>query len=79
MITVTAARKVAKRARQHGYYATGHQVYSAIYVHCPECRREVHVEPLWRQGETHVQALDRAMLDHLRSPYDDERCPGARD
>jgi hypothetical protein len=78
-MTKTDARKVAKRARQYGYFAPqGGQPFHPIYVFCPLCREQVWAERDWRNGETVIRALDRVMVEHVTTQWDDERCAGKR-
>lgn len=65
-MTKTEMRKIARRARQYGYFRKSD---SAGYVFCPECRAEVaaprFIDYAKGRWETWPVALDRAMLDHL--------------
>jgi hypothetical protein len=58
--TKTEMRRIARRARQHGHYRSG----ADLYVYCPDCRAKV-ASPLSRYAGTVTQQLDRAMLAHL--------------
>ncbi|MBX6391393.1 MAG: hypothetical protein IRZ08_20795 [Frankia sp.] len=76
------AGRIARRARAYGYFALDDYQCRA-YVLCPLCRAKVHAE---RYQNHHsdaglkrllLKALDAAMVTHLTSEYDDERCPRA--
>ncbi|MEU8195329.1 hypothetical protein AB0C10_16260 [Microbispora amethystogenes] len=61
--TKTSRARVARRARQHGYFHDRDS--SQIAVNCPLCREKVETaQP--RGGESIIRALDAAMEDHLR-------------
>jgi hypothetical protein len=65
MMTKTEARKLAKRARQFGYFRpnpTGAQVY----VKRPQCRERVQAEGFpWDTVSGLMKVLDAAMVEHV--------------
>lgn len=61
--TKTGRARIAKRARQHGYFHDRDKFQ--IAVKCPLCREKVETaQPPY--GESIIRALDAAMEDHLR-------------
>ncbi|ONH23833.1 hypothetical protein [Pseudofrankia asymbiotica] len=83
-MTKTEARKVARQARQYGYQADLYHRNGS--VRCPRCEQRIgatRYENHWSdagQVRLLIAALDKAVISHLTSEYDDERCPrvGAR-
>lgn len=59
--TTTERQRIARRARQHGYFDTGR----TLWVTCPACRHRVECDRELPHRMTIVRQLDRMMLGHL--------------
>jgi hypothetical protein len=80
--TKTRARQLADRQLSHGYTSPGTDSRTG-QVRCPLCQAKLGAE---RYDSHHtdtgrrrllVKALKNAVVTHLTSEYDDDRCPKA--
>lgn len=64
-MTKTEARKLAKQARQYGYFRPN-PIAARVWVKCPQCREQVHAEGFpWDKVPALMRVLDAAMVVHL--------------